>query len=342
MAPLGDPDADPPATPGPSSAIEVRRAGVDDLPAVLELAQASLKWRPEDPNEAFFRWKHFDNPAGPSPMWVATSGARLVGFRTFLRWRFRGAGGQLLHAVRAVDTATHPAFQGRGVFSRLTLGALDELRNEGVDFVFNTPNDQSRPGYLKMGWQIIGRIPICMRPRGPQSALRMIRARVPAEKWSMDLDAGIPAEEALDDDHSLDRLLAATGAGAEPHRLSTDRTPAHLRWRYRFGPLHYRAVVARGGPAAGLAVFRVRRRGSAVEAVLCELLAPEGGAHLVAEIARTTAADYVIAAGAPVPGTRMVKVPRFGPILTWRRVADDAAAPPLADWRLAMGDVELF
>jgi GNAT superfamily N-acetyltransferase len=337
VAPLGDPDADAAA-----EDIEVRRAGVDDLPAVLELAQVSLKWRAEDPNEAFFRWKHFDNPAGISPMWVATAGARLVGFRTFLRWHFRGVDGRVLDAVRAVDTATHPEFQGRGVFSRLTLGALDELRDEGVDFVFNTPNQQSRPGYLKMGWQVVGRVPICMRPRGPQSALRMIRARVPAEKWSLDVDAGIPAKEALDDDHSLDRLLAATGPGTAPLGLSTDRTPAHLRWRYRFGPLHYRAVVARGGPAAGLAVFRVRRRGSAVEAVLCELLAPHGGAELVAEIARATGADYVIAAGPPVAGARMVKVPRLGPILTWRQVAGDAVAAPLADWRLAMGDIELF
>jgi Acetyltransferase (GNAT) domain len=265
-----------------------------------------------------------------------------VGLRTFLRWRFRQPDGRVLDAVRAVDTATHPDFQGRGVFSRLTLGALDELRDEGVDFVFNTPNDQSRPGYVKMGWQVVGRVPICMRPRGPQSALRMLGARVPADKWSIEVDAGMPAEEALDDDHSLDRLLAATSTPSGPPGLSTDRTPAHLRWRYRFGPLHYRAVVARGGPAAGLAVFRVRRRGSAVEAVLCELLAPQGGGDLVAEIARATGADYVIAAGPPVPGARMVKVPRLGPILTWRGVADHAVAPPLDAWRLAMGDVELF
>ena len=341
---MGSPP-DPPGDRDAGHAIEVRRAGVEDLPAVLELAQAALKWRPDDPNEAFFRWKHFDNPAGISPMWVATANGRLVGFRTFLRWRFRAPDGRVTSAVRAVDTATHPDHQGRGVFSRLTLGALDELREEGVEFVFNTPNEQSRPGYLKMGWQVVGRVPICMRPRGPQSVVRMLGARVPAEKWSLEVDAGIPAEEALDDDHSLDRLLAATAGGpASPvvPGLTTDRTPAHLRWRYRFGPLHYRAVVARGGPAAGLALFRVRRRGPAVEAVLCELLAPDRAADLVAEIARSTRADYVIGAGAPVPGAHMVKVPRLGPILTWRRVADGAVAPPLAEWRLTMGDVELF
>ena len=350
MAPPADPPTSDSGTTShrddEAAAIAVRRAGPDDLPAVLRLAQASLGWRADDPNDAFFRWKHQDNPAGVSPMWVAVAGDRLVGFRTFLRWRFRTGAGATATAVRAVDTATHPDFQGRGIFSRLTLGALDELREEGVAFVFNTPNDQSRPGYLKMGWQVVGRVPICMRPRGPLAAWRSARSRVAAEKWSIDSPAGIPAGEALADDHDLDRLLAATeaatGRASSPTAIETDRTPAHLRWRYRFEPLHYRAIVASGGPASGLAIFRVRRRGAAIEAVLCELLAPDGGVSLVQEIARATRADYVIAAGRAPAGARLVPVPRQGPILTWRAVADGATAPPLDDWRLTMGDVELF
>ncbi|HVN50230.1 MAG TPA: GNAT family N-acetyltransferase [Acidimicrobiales bacterium] len=327
--------------------VEIRRASPDDLPAVLALAQASLGWRAGDPNDAFFRWKHLDNPAGVSPMWVAFAGDRLAGFRTFLRWRFRVGDARTAVAVRAVDTATHPEFQGQGVFTRLTLGALDELAAEGVEFVFNTPNDQSRPGYLKMGWQVVGRVPISMRPRGPLATWRSMRSRVAAEKWSVDTPAGMPAEEALADDHALDRLLAASEAAAAGSpgastAIATDRTPAHLRWRYRFGPLHYRAVVSRGGPASGLAVFRVRRRGASTEAVLCELLAPDDGAALVEEIARTTRADYVIAAGRTPAGARLVPVPRQGPILTWRAVVDGAVAPPLSDWRLTMGDVELL
>ena len=77
----------PPTLPVPRSPCAAR--GPTICATVLELAQASLRWRPEDPNEAFFRWKHLDNPAGASPMWVATADERLVGFRIFLRWRFR-------------------------------------------------------------------------------------------------------------------------------------------------------------------------------------------------------------------------------------------------------------
>ena len=354
--------------------VEVRRATEDDLPQALELAQAALGWRPEDPNDAFFRWKHLDNPAGRSPMWVAVDTShpddggrdhrdpdhrdpdhrdpgdhdrrgRIVGFRVFLRWRFTDRDGRSRSAVRAVDTATHPDHQGRGIFRALTLGAIDELRAEGVDFVFNTPNAQSRPGYLKMGWQSVGRVPIAVRPRSPLAAYRMARARTPAGKWSRPTDAGIPAPEALADDAALVNLLASLD---RPRGLATDRTVEHLRWRYRFDPLHYRAVVAPGGVTDGLAIFRVRDRGAATEAVLCEVLVPGGdrrlGAHLVREVARSTGADYVI-------GTTTTAVPRTtlpmpligqGPILTWRAVSPTAQMPPLADWSLTMGDVELF
>ena len=39
------------------------------------------------------------------------------------------------------------------------MAAVEELTSDGVDFVFNTPNPESRAGYLTMGWQDAGRIP---------------------------------------------------------------------------------------------------------------------------------------------------------------------------------------
>jgi GNAT superfamily N-acetyltransferase len=138
----------------PSGDLQIRRVTADDRDAVLRLLARSLG-RDSDPRyEELFAWKHEENAFGRSPAWVATDGDRLAGFRVLMRWEFVEQG-RVVHAVRAVDTATDPDYQGRGIFTRLALHALDELRSE-VDFVFNTPNDQSRPGYLKMGWQVVG------------------------------------------------------------------------------------------------------------------------------------------------------------------------------------------
>ena len=88
--------------------ISLRPFRDEDQPAVLELLGASLGGGPAGrrPPE-FFRWKHLENPFGRSYMLLAEAEGRLVGFRSFMRWRFDLAG-ESVRAVRAVDTATHP------------------------------------------------------------------------------------------------------------------------------------------------------------------------------------------------------------------------------------------
>ena len=183
----------------------VRRATGDDLAAILDLLSASMKRDPSEPYDALFRWKHIDNPFGPSPSWVAVDGDRMAGFRTFLRWEFRTAMGDVVRAVRAVDTATHPDFQGRGVFTTLTMRAIDDLRAEGVPLIFNTPNEKSRPGYLKMGWSQIGALPTYVRVTKARSLPRVAASRVPARIWSVETDRGVDPAEAL----AVARLLQA-------------------------------------------------------------------------------------------------------------------------------------
>jgi GNAT superfamily N-acetyltransferase len=315
--------------------VAIRAAEDADLPAILELLESSLGWVPDAQYEAFYRWKHEANPFGASPSWVAHDGGRIVGLRVWLRWRFV-RDGQRWDAVRAVDTATHPEYQGRGIFQRLTLSSLDELQREGVAHVFNTPNEQSRPGYLKMGWHEVGTLPVAVRFRSPVSALRAVRARVPADKWSLPTDAGVPALDGLADAQWVASLLETSTDG----RIRTDVDIEVLRWRYGFGPLHYRALVQ----PDGLLLFRLRRRGPSVECVVGHVLARDDGARrrLLAGVARSTRADQVLhLTDRACLRARYVPLPGVGPILTWRAVTDDAM-PDLEAWDLGMGDVELF
>ena len=340
-----------------TSSLEVRAATPDDDAAVLELLQASMGWVPDEQYAQFFRWKHRESPFGASPAWAAVDGDRIVGFRTYVRWQFL-RGGEVVPAVRAVDTVTHPDYQGKGIFSLLTKRSLAELDEMGVGFVFNTPNDKSRPGYLKMGWQLVEKLPVAARPRSALALVRLARARVPADKWSTECSAGLPAPEALADDDVLTTLLGRVGAVAGgPGSTSgtssttadgpilTNRTPAYLRWRYGFPPLRYRAVSAPGGPADGLAVFRLRRRGAATEAALCELLVPGDDTgvtrELLSEILRGSGADYVVRLGPPRPALGFLPVPGQGPTLVWRGVREQVAPDPQR-WALTLGDIELF
>jgi GNAT superfamily N-acetyltransferase len=316
----------------------VRAAEPGDDATALPMLRASLG-KVDDPHyEQFLHWKHRENPFGVSPAWVALHDGVVVGYRTFLRWEFLTDDGRVLRAVRAVDTATDPAYRGLGIFRTLTLQGVSELTLAGDGIVFNTPNDQSRPGYLKMGWTLARRLPVGVLPRRPRSVLSMVSSRVPASLWSEPTGVGLDATTAFADREVAEQLIAHAPASG----VRTNRTPDYLAWRTRFGPLHYRLLLAHDGdPAGGGLVFRLRRRGDAVEAAIIEQLVPNRrtGAALVRRLLRETGADYAIGLRTG-PSAGLVPLPRQGPLLTTRPLA--ASPPPPGDWGLTLGDVELF
>jgi GNAT superfamily N-acetyltransferase len=320
--------------------VAVRRADHHDFPAVLELARRALGWTDDDAR--FLEWKHLENPFGVSPMWVALDGDRVVGFRTFLRWQFVTPTGATVDAARAVDTATDPDHQGRGIFTQLTLEAIAELPADGVSFVFNTPNEKSLPGYLKMGWREVGRLAVAVQPTRVRFPRVIGTARRPAGRWPLPTTAGAEPASAFADAGAIDALLASQPAA---RGLSTRRSAALLRWRYGLEPLGYR-VVTLGTAADGLAVFRRRRRGEAVEGVVCDVVAPHGDpkaqSELLRRVRRAADADYLLRLD-PRPVTRgpFVRLPRVGPVLACRALRN-ASTPDLSGWALTMGDVELF
>ena len=124
----------------------------NDLDQILDLIKRNL-----DPDFSLelFKWKHLENPFGKSYGLLALDEDRIVGLRMFMFWKFQEIGGEeLLNAIRPVDTVVHKAYRGKGLFKSLTLTGLEECRKAyDYDFIFNTPNENSLPGYLKMGWE---------------------------------------------------------------------------------------------------------------------------------------------------------------------------------------------
>jgi hypothetical protein len=164
----------------------------------------------------------------------------------------------------------------------------------------------------------------------------------PADKWSTPTAAGEPAGERLGGSDVV-ALLAAQPQGG----VRTPKTQEFLRWRYGFGPLHYRVLPAdERRPEDGLVVFRVRRRGRALEATITDLLLPEPRPRLVrrlvGRVLTATGADYAVGlAGPALRGAWMLPAPGQGPVLTWRDVCEEHPRP-IEEWHLVVGDVELF
>jgi hypothetical protein len=208
------------------------------------------------------------------------------------------------------------------------------MREEGVAFVFNTPNERSRHGYLRMGWRDVGRVPAAFRPTKPAAAVRLARSRVPAERWSLTLSVGTPVGEWLGQRTRADLVRAPRHV----RELHTNSSETYLRWRYGLPSLHYRVVD--DGDAAVL--VRLRRRGLAKELSVVQTFGdPTRADHLAFHVAREAGADYVLRVGDARPASGYPALPSGGPRLTWRALAD-AGMPPLPNWALTLGDVELF
>lgn len=314
----------------------------DDAP-VLDLIARGLQPPGVPYTPAFWGWKHRDNPFGPSWGLVAEAGERVVGLRLFLKWRWRTAEGEVL-AARAVDTVTDPAYRRHRLFTRLTLEGLELLRKDGVAFVFNTPNRASRPGYLKMGWEVVCRVPLWVRPVLPRSHgdPETLFAQAGAAPTSLEGKSPLPP--------------AATD---HPRCWSRAPVPHYLAWRYARCPaLAYRVFWARGDscPAAVVARLRPGRPPAVVVTELLAELTRDGrrgagralgevlgtasrlGIPLVVAVAQTgTLAARVLARKAFLP------VPGLGPVFTVRPLLQVTPDPRRwRSWAPSAGDLELF
>lgn len=223
-----------------------------DVEEVLDLMRASLGEPPllrRTPQ--LFDWKHVANPFGRSIALVAIEDGRIVGLRAFMRWDLATPEGGILRCVRAVDTATHPDYQRRGIFRRLTEECVEIAASEGIDMVFNTPNGKSKPGYLKMGWREVGPIGALVRP-----SVHILRK-----------DSG----QSLDPERFLRHARPAGGplpADRPARGLRTPRTPEYIAWRFGAHP-SARYFVTDG--VDGTAVVRPNRRRGRPELVVADI-----------------------------------------------------------------------
>lgn len=338
-------------------AFSIRTYQPGDEVGVLDLLRQALgDGRAFDRTSAFWRWKHFQNPFGPSLLMVAVNN-EIAGLRAFMRWRFR-VGAHTVTAVRAVDTATHPAYRRHGVFSTLTSLTVDRARAEGVDLIFNTPNRFSLPGYLKLGWTYIGRPHLLVRVLKPARIARaLLRGSAePEDDGSVPKVPMVPLEMLLAKADGLRSLLAENNALCAD-RIRTDRSIAFLRWRYGGAPtLPYYAYWREGEPRTAVAIFRPNRRRGLREIMLGELLlggsAVPDAAAVIRELIDAVEADYLVA-HAPRGSVHarvlrragFIPIPRLGPYFTVRPLsplAAQVAATRPAQWHLSLGDLEVF
>lgn len=346
------------------SSFVMRPTEPSDEASVLDVLRLALGEKASTRKSAeCWAWKHMENPFGQSHVLCAedpTSG-EIAGVRPLMRWSFVDRDGRDHPAARAVDTATHPSYQKRGIFSRLTRIAISDLRAAGVEFIFNTPNDVSRPAYLKLGWRIAARWPVYVRPvRSLRTVQRAIFGVSDRHDVPSLAECGFVAWQDFREEHatSIEALLCRFEKTRPRVGYRTRRTLTYLDWRYGRHPDIGYGVYPSYDAAGGLVGFTVGRpaRGARglVAIMLTEIFAADPSVTNVRRLLRGAMqqirADYWVAHFSrgtlefeALAATGFMPIRRSG--YTWAALPlgpvslDPAGAE---SWDLSLGELEIF
>ncbi len=319
--------------------MEIVQYHSEDLSAIINLMKGSLGEGLIPKSEAYFIWKHLKNPFGNSKILLAKEDGKIVGLRAFMKWQWENQSSSI-KAVRAVDTATDPAFQGKGIFKKLTLQAAEESKSENVGFVFNTPNTISIQGYLKMGWFSIGKMPLLI---GPGSLI----PRFYKEGFADNIYEHYNTEKAFE------RLPQSWNVKSHTESFHTPVNKTFLQWRYNDCPIvKYGAIVEEG--KFGI-VFRLKKINRFIELRICEIWTEDdkmAGKAIKAlkNLIRSIRPAMVSCAPSPLFVGGKKKIPRLfgpvkkGPITTLRPLAMEKlnTFEQFYQWRPSIGSMELF
>lgn len=188
-------------------------------------------------NSDWFLWKHRDSLWGPSIVTYAvdTLDGHIVALRAFWPWKLV-RGGEVILAYQPCDTAVHPDFRRRGLFTRLTKLAIDAAKQRGASVLFNFPNPLSKPGYLKLGWQEIGGMVTLLKPMKPLS----IGFKLIANKGKIGTfvpDIRVQHRNSHEDVLVEQKLCFEDRASRQKDLWMGARTPRMLHWRFQKHPI---------------------------------------------------------------------------------------------------------
>ncbi|MDT0689826.1 GNAT family N-acetyltransferase [Salegentibacter sp. F188] len=313
--------------------MQIREGTEKDIPEILKVLKASLGETSSKKTEEVWRFKHINNPFGRSLVLVAIEENKIIGVRAFMRWQWQ-KGDKIHITFRAVDTATHPEHQGKGVFKKLTLQAIELAKQEGGHFIFNTPNQLSLPGYLKMGWEKVDKLKVQIQPTFPLNWLSQ-------KTTNYDTEININFQDIKNLCHSINTNKSKID------KYFTPKSAEYLRWRYEDNPLQKYEVIA---DSSFYMAGYVKEHKYFKELRIVEVMVGDDRTYstikkIISKWAKKFGATFISMANEDGFGTFFIKG-NFGPVMTVRKLSlPDEEFNNLLElnhFNYNLGDLELF
>lgn len=194
-------------------AVEVKPYEPKYRDGIVEVLKDLWPWTLEQRYERF-DWEYYSNPSHPEPLAVVAVNDKdeVLGFRGWVPGIVNSNKKSYLVA-RAADVVVAPKGRRQGIFSKMTTYSIDYLRSNGVDAILNlSSNEQSNPGYIKLGWQSIGQLNIWYKVVWPHRK-RILKEKtvIKTEGYQIELIPYIPSD--LNVASNTDRIYLSMSEG---------------------------------------------------------------------------------------------------------------------------------
>jgi GNAT superfamily N-acetyltransferase len=119
----------------------------------------------ERPADEELEWFYERNPVRPASVLLGEEDGKVVATVAIAFVRMTIAG-EVLEVGMPLRVATHPEYQGRGIFARLQAENEERVRALGVRLLLTVPNAASTPVFLrKLGWSRLAPLRVWARLR---------------------------------------------------------------------------------------------------------------------------------------------------------------------------------
>lgn len=103
----------------------------------------------------YIRWLYCENPAGSAVGFDAWDGGQLAAHYVCVP-AHASVGGNAVNVLLSLNTATHPSYQGKGLFTKLAEMTYAAGAEKGFDSVYGVANANSTPGFTrKLGFRLV-------------------------------------------------------------------------------------------------------------------------------------------------------------------------------------------
>jgi GNAT superfamily N-acetyltransferase len=151
-----------------AQALAIRPAGTDPVQLAAYSGLLNAVFATDKFSQASVAWRYRDNPAGQVVGADAWDGERLAAHYVTCPLEAR-VEGKVVRGLLSLNTATHPDYQGQGLFTKLAEAAYAQGASAGYAFVIGVANANSTPGFLKrLAFQDVGRLQAGLLGRLPR------------------------------------------------------------------------------------------------------------------------------------------------------------------------------